>query len=429
MVRSRTEFTARGGGALFAAFLVFVVAFYSTNVLIFVVGVFLLGFVIAELLAFAIATRGFGPDSFTFERVECSSLVGVGGAGLVSLRATSHTPGSFYAEVYDTHPSPLTILEGSASLLTWWTAGDTLALAYVVSPELRGMLEIGPTVVMSHDDLGFAFKATRLDTPWTIEAIVRPSTSPLGHPARLDTTVVGQTSLSAPGEGSDFRRLREYQPNDELRRIAWTRSGQGTLYVREYDRESQQDLLVLLDVGRGMATGAGYGTAVETAVAAAAEVLRATFDEGGRGGLVVFDQRVTAFVPAGRGSSHEFRVFRELTGAKVGPTPSSLAEVLAFLRPRMDRPTTLIAFSSLTEDLAKLSAAGAGVRSAGHRLCAMVPDPGRMYDALPDPTEQTAFELLVEPERRRAQRAGDAIERGGGAAGFFGRDDAVATVA
>ncbi|MGI0155346.1 MAG: hypothetical protein ACREDE_04340, partial [Thermoplasmata archaeon] len=47
----------------------------------------------------------------------------------------------------------------------------------------------------------------------------------------------------------------------------------------------------------------------------------------------------------------------------------------------------------------------------------------------PDPTERTAFELLVEPERRRAQRAGDAIERGGGAAGFFGRDDAVATVA
>jgi uncharacterized protein (DUF58 family) len=429
MARSRIQFTARGGGALAAAFLVFAVAFYTANILAFLVAVFLLGFVIAELLAFAAMTRGFGPDSFSVERVECSSLVGVHGAGLISLRATSRGPAGFYAEVHDRRPAPLTILEGEATLTIWWAAGETVSLAYVVSPELRGLFDIGPTLVVAHDPLGLAFKTVELDTSWTVEAIVQPTSVQVGHPTRLTSTVVGQTSLSAPGAGSDFRGLREYQPQDELRRIAWTRSGQGTLYVREYDRESQQDLLILLDVGRGMASGSGYETAVEKAVDVAAEVLRVAFDEGGRGGLLVFARRIAAFVPAGRGSSHEFRVFRELAGAQLGPAPASLTSALDYLRPRLERPTTLIAFSSVTEDLGPLIATAAGIRSSGHRLYVLLPEAARMYGEISNATERTAFELLLAPERTRVRAAGRALEAAGAAVGYFGRKDAAAVTA
>jgi uncharacterized protein (DUF58 family) len=391
--------------------------------------VFLIGFVLLELLSFAVATRGFGPESFSFQRVECSSLVGVNGAGLLSLRATSHLPGGFYAELYDRHPEPLSVVEGDPHLLTWWSAGETVSLAYVVSPTLRGVFGVGPTVVVAHDPLGFAFKSVPLNTPWTIESIVQPRSLALGHPTRLASTVVGQTSLSARGSGTDFRTLREYEPHDEFRRTAWTRSGQGTLYVRDYERESQQDLLVLLDVGQGMAAGIGYDTALEKAIEAAAEVLRLNFDEGGRGGVVVFSRGVASFVPAGRGSSHEFRAFRELTAASLGPAPSSLAGALAYVRPRLERPTTLFAFSALDEDLATLTSEAARLRPGGHRLYALIPEAGRMYSELAEPNDASAFELLIEPDRRRVRAAGMALESAGAVVGYFGRDDAIDAVA
>jgi uncharacterized protein (DUF58 family) len=428
MAVSKSALTQRGAGALTASLLVLLLAFYTTNILVFLLAVFLLGVVLSELVVFAVGTRGFGPGAFTAQRVECSSLVAVGGAGLVTLRATSKLAAGFYAEVIDSVPGPLAIREGEAHLLTWWAGGDTVTLAYVVSPQLRGLFDVGPAVVVAHDPLGFAFKTARLEVPWTVESMVDSSSPSLGHPTRLPSLLVGQTSLSAPGSGSDFRGLREYQPSDELRRIAWTKSGRGTLYVRENERESQQDLIVLLDVGRGMATGSGYENALEKAIEAAGRVLRLSFDEGGRGGLLVYGRGTVAYVPPGRGSSHEFRVFRELTGAEQTPTSSSLASALDYLRVRLERPTTLFAFAALTENVAQLTTAFATLRPAGHRLYAMVPEAGRMYGELTDPSHREAFEMIVAPETRRAQRAGAALESSGAAVGYFGRDDAVGAV-
>jgi uncharacterized protein (DUF58 family) len=429
MARSKVAFTARGTGALIGGLLVLLLAFLSTNVLLFVVASFLIGFVLAEIVAFAVATRGFGPEAFSAERIECSALVAVGGAGLISLRATSRLPGGFYAELNDTIPGPLNVVEGDPHLLTWWGPGETVALAYVVSPNLRGLFPVGPTVVLAHDPLGFAFKQAGIDRSWTVESIVESASALPGHPTRLASPIVGQTSLSARGAGSDFRGLREYQTTDELRRIAWTRSTQGTLFVREFERESQQDLVVLLDVGKGMATGLGFDTALEKAVEAAARVLRVAFDEGGRGGLLVYGSRVLTYVPPGRGSNHEFRVFRELTGAELSGATSTLAVALDYLRVRAERPTTFFAFSGLTEDLNKLASATATLRSEGHRLYALVPEPGRMYGEIVDLSNRAAFDMIVEPETRRSLAAGRALEAAGAAVGFFGREDAVGAVA
>jgi len=429
MARSKAVFTSRGSGALIGGLCVLLLAFLSTNILLFLVAAFLLGLVLAEVLAFVIATRGFGPEAFSAERVECSALVTVGGAGMVTLRVTSRLSNGFYAELNDSTPSPLKVLEGDPHLLTWWDAGESVSLAYVVSPELRGLFPVGPTVVIAHDPLGLAFKLARIDCPWSVESIVDSASALPGHPTRLASPIVGQTSLSARGAGTDFRGLREYQTTDELRRIAWTRSTHGTLFVREFERESQQDLIVLLDVGKGMATGLGYENALEKAVEAAARVLRIAFDEGGRGGLLVYGAQVLSYVPPGRGSHHEFRVFRELTAAELSPAASSLAGALDHVSARIERPTTLFAFGGLTEDPRKLASVTATLRSAGHRVYALVPEPGRMYTEFSDLSNRAAFEMIVEPETRRALAAGRALEAAGAAVGFFGRDDAVGAVA
>jgi uncharacterized protein (DUF58 family) len=429
MSLTRMSFTARGAGTLVGALIVFLLAFYSTNILLFLVSIFLLALVLGSLLSFAFATRGFAPEAFAVERVESSSLVKVHGAGFLSVRVTSRLPTGFYAELYDAHSDRLKVLEGSDHLVTWWSARETLSLAYVVSPDLRGLLDVGPTVVVAHDTFGLASKSATLADRWAIEALVQPTSVPLGHPVRLASTVVGQTSLSARGAGSDFRGLREYEAHDELRHIAWTRSGQGTLYVREYERESQQDLLVLLDVGRGMAMGSGYDNALEDAIDAAARVLRLAFDEGGRGGLLLFADGVKTFVPPGRGAGHEFLVFRALTGATVSSSPSSLGGALQYLVPQLKRPATFLVFSSPGDEVAKLASQAAGLRKGGHRFYALVPDVEGMYSPLAGSTDQLAFRTILEPEVQRTRALTEELGRAGVSVGLFGRGGAADAVA
>ena len=423
------RFTARGAGALTGALAVLIVAFYSTNILLFLLALFLLGLVLSSLISFAGATRGFGTEAFAVERLECSSLVKVGGSGLVSVRLTSRLGSGFYAEVRDPHSERLRVLEGSDRLVTWWPPEDAMLLAYVVSPDLRGLLDVGPTVVVAHDLFGLAFKTATFDDPWTIEALVQPPSLPVGHPVRLPSLVVGQTSLAARGSGSDFRGLRAYDPSDEFRHIAWTRSTQGTLYVREYERESQQDLVVLVDVGRGMATGAGYENALEESVAAAARALRAAFDEGGRGGVLLFAEGVERYVPPGRGSEHEFDALRALTDAQVRPPPSSLAAALRYLLTELKRPTSLLVFTLPGDDPVKISAEAAALRAAGHRLYVLLPDVETMYRPLPDTIEQDAFLAILRPAVRRTGAVTDALARAGASVALFGRQDAVESVA
>ncbi len=430
-IGARLTFSRRGGGLLLAGFVVLLLAFFVANILLFVVAVFLLGFVLAALLAFLRATRGFGRDAFTAERVECSSFARVRGSALLSVRVGSRLPGSFYVELIDRYPDRLRVLEGDPHLLTWWASGEPLSLAYVVAPQHRGVYDVGPTVVVAHEPFGLAFKAVALPAYWRLEVLPQPPALPLGHPARIWNMIVGQSALATRGSGSEFHALREYQPGDEPRHIAWTRSGQGTLYSREYDRESQQDLVVLLDVGRPMAVGVGDAEALDVAIDAAADVLRASFDEEGRSGVLVFGPAVDTFVPAGRGSDHEFEAFRALAGAQVRSEASSFAGALEYLLPRLKRPTHLVAFTSADGDGPRTAAACAALRRAGHRLHLLIPDVRAMYPPLeaPDRPEATdAVRLLLEREVARSERAVQALEGAGAAVGYFGRQGALGAI-
>ncbi|HTT14916.1 MAG TPA: DUF58 domain-containing protein [Thermoplasmata archaeon] len=428
MEDGRLTLTPRGRGVLLAALAVLLVAFVTVNVLAYVVGVFFVALVLADLLEFLRATRGFGPAAFSVERAQCTSFVRAGAPALVTARLTSALPGSFYAELFDAHPDSLPVVEGSPRLLTWWAAGEPLTLGYVVVPRKRGRYEVGPTLVLAHDSLGLAFRSVSLSDPWEIEAIPEPLSVPIPHPRRLPSLVVGQTWVATPGAGSDFRGLREYEPTDELRSIAWTRSGQGTLYVRQNERESLQDLVVLLDIGRTMALGPRPGDALERSIDAAASVLRLAFDEGGRAGIVLFSDHTEAYIPPGRGATHEFRVLRALSGARVERPAGRLGAAVDYVVPRLDRSASLVALSAVDGDPDALAASVGEARHRGHLVYILVPDADSLYPPLRDPGQQAAIGFLLAPEVRRSHTAAACLRRQGASVALFGHDGPLAAL-
>jgi uncharacterized protein (DUF58 family) len=395
--------TPRGGTLLVAGVIVLLLAFYTLSLIVFVFATFVLGFVCAEVVVFAVATWDLTPDAFTTQRRECSSFVPVHGAGFVAVQLTPRGRTGFYAEVFDGHPDRLTVVDGSPRLLTWWPAGTDQTLAYVVSPTVRGRFELGPTTVVAHDTFGFAFKEVALATPWTVEAIPHFPSLRLRRPERFPTPTFGQSPHSARGAGMDFHSLREYVSTDDPRRIAWTRSGKGTTYVREFTRENQEEVVVLLDLGRSMAAGVGAPDALEAAVEAAGWAAQYAFDEDIRFGLLLFSDRVVAHLQPGRGPEHEFTVARTLAGADIASKDSSLASVLDYLAPRLDFPANLLAFTTLDGDPDAIARSWGTLARAGHRLHVFIPDLSQIYPPLPVEAAQRAVDVLLRPERERLE--------------------------
>lgn len=57
------------------------------------------------------------------------------------------------------------------------------------------------------------------------------------------------------GEGTEMERLREYLPDDDFRRMDWNATArQRKPIVREFETERSQDIVILLDTGRLMAS-------------------------------------------------------------------------------------------------------------------------------------------------------------------------------
>ena len=398
---TRVVLTPRGGALLGAGLVALLLAFYTLSLVLFIFATFDIAFVTAELLVFAYVTRGFGPEAFDAQRVECSSFVPVNGAAFVAVRIEPRLRSGFYAEVFDAHPDRLAIVDGSSRLLTWWAPGEEKTLAYVTTPSVRGRFELGPTEVVAHDTFGFAFRRAALPTPWTIEAVPHYPSIRLRRAERFPTPTFGQSPHSARGAGMDFHSLREYVSTDDPRRIAWTRSGKGTMYVREFQRENQEELVVLLDIGRSMAAGAGTADALEAAVEAAGFAAQFAFDEDIRFGLLLFSDRVVRHLQPGRGPEHEFEVARALAGAAIEPRESSLQEVLDYLEPRLPFPAHLLAFSTLDGDPAELARAWGALARTGHHLSVFAPDLRAIYPPIADGVGQRALEILVRPEVER----------------------------
>jgi uncharacterized protein (DUF58 family) len=418
---TRVVLTTRGAALLAAGFFVLFLAFYSLSLLLFVFGTFLVGFVGAELLVFAFATRGFGPAAFAARRVECSSFVPVHGAAFVAVRLEPRLAHGVFAEVFDAHSDRLRIVEGSARLVTWWSPGVAKTLAYVTTPETRGRFELGPTIVVAHDTFGFGFKEVALATPWTLEAIPSFPLLRLRRPERFPTPMFGQAPAAARGAGMDFHSLREYATTDDPRKIAWTHSGKGTMYVREFQRENQEEVLVLLDVGRAMGAGPPGSDALERAVSAAGLAAQQAFEEDVRFGLLLFSDRVVRHLRPGRGSEHEFAVARALAGAELDPHDSSFVRVLQYLGGELTRPSHLLAFTTVGGDAEGVARTWGGLARVGHRLSLFVPDLAGIYPPLGNEREEAVVRLLARPEAEELERRVGQLERLGVSVARYGQ--------
>jgi uncharacterized protein (DUF58 family) len=100
------------------------------------------------------------------------------------------------------------------------------------------------------------------------------------------------------GRSIDFAEHRGYMPGDDIRRIDWRLFGRtDRFFLKEFEADSNTDLVQLLDVSRSMRFTSHSLTKLDYARSLAACLAYLSRKQRDRVGLVTFDEDVVDFVP------------------------------------------------------------------------------------------------------------------------------------
>lgn len=213
--------------------------------------------------------------------------------------------------------------------------GAAYTVRYAVPTARRGMVRVGPLVLVRSDPAGLARRTAVLAS--AVEVMVRPRVHPLpllssGRAHHIE----GPDSHSAEDGSQTFHTLRGYVQGDDLRRVHWRTSARtGELMVRQMVDASLPHTAVVLDMRTSAYPGAEGAEAAELAVDVAASVACAALEHGfpllvaTDGGAVQLGEGqasradrlldLLATLPASDGSSLE-KAFAELDRARTGGT-------------------------------------------------------------------------------------------------------------
>lgn len=127
----------------------------------------------------------------------------------------------------------------------------------------RGVYRQEAFKIASGFPLGFLKKARRLDLP--TEALVYPSVEPTQQFLEILPGLQGALESLSKGRGQDLYALRDYVPTDSARHVHWKASARlGSLMVREFAREDDCRVLLVLDPHTSAAINTSNATADET---------------------------------------------------------------------------------------------------------------------------------------------------------------------
>ena len=153
------------------------------------------------------------------------------------------------------------------------------------------------------------------------------------------------------GRGNEFERLRDYQPDDEYRRINWKATARRFRPVTvEYETERSQNLLLMLDTGRMMGAPVGELNKLDHALNSALLLAYVASKMGDRVGALSCDDRVRTFVPPARGARQFQLLLDALHGLEAQPVELDMRRTVSFLASRNQRRSLVIFFTDLVAE-------------------------------------------------------------------------------
>ena len=227
----------------------------------------------------------------------------------------------------------------------------TTTLRYEVVPSRRGPRSFGAVSVRYGSPLGLLARQERALLP------VRVDVYPDVHAARALELLRRQGrqdarlgSLRVRGGDTEFERLRPYQVGDEIRHVDWRASARrDDLTVRQFQAESNQNVVFALDIGRAMRGDTGGLSAVDHALNAALLTADVALRGGDKAGLMVFDEVPRRFVAPTGGRAGGRKLTRAVYALEAGLAATDYRAAMSFLRGQVRVRSLFIVFTNLLD--------------------------------------------------------------------------------
>jgi uncharacterized protein (DUF58 family) len=306
-----------------------------------------------------------------------ADIFSVGRANPVTIVLTNESDRALVGTVMDDPIDDATVtgLPGTFELPPRGTA----QLRYEITPLRRGKRHLRGVTVRYGLPLGLLQRQERAELPEDVDVY------PDVHAARALEMLRRQGredarlgSLRVRGGDTEFERLRPYQRGDEMKHVDWRASARREeLVARQFQAESNQNVVFALDIGRGMRGEDRAGiTSIDRALAAALLTADVALRGGDRAGLLTFDDKPRAFLRPTGGRSGGRKLTRAVYALDAGFAATDYRSAMVFLKTQVKARSLFVIFTNLLDPRAARDLAAA-VRSLLPRhlpLCVLIRD-------------------------------------------------------
>jgi uncharacterized protein (DUF58 family) len=224
-------------------------------------------------------------------------------------------------------------------------------LRYEITPTRRGKRQLGAVTVRYGLPLGTLTRQERVHLPQDVDVYpdvhAARALEMLRRQGREDARV---GSLRVRGGDTEFERLRPYQVGDEIRHVDWRASARrDDLVVRQYQAESNQNVVFAIDTGRGMRGESRGITSIDHALGAALLTADVALRGGDRAGLFTFDDKPRSFLRPTGGRSGGRKLTRAAYALDAGLAATDYRTAMVFLKTQMKARSLFVVFTNLLE--------------------------------------------------------------------------------
>ena len=287
-----------------------------------------------------------------------------------------------------------------------------LVLTYHVKPIRRGDYQFGHLNLRYLGRLGLLERQERYPAAASVK--VYPNLMEVRRyellARRGQLAEIGLRNARILGRGTEFERLRDYQPDDDYRRINWKATARrGRPVTIEYETERSQNVLLLLDTGRQMASPVGPLAKLDYAINTTLMLAYVAARLGDNVGLLAFADRIGAYLPPRRGKGQFLAMIEALYRLPAHLTEPDYDAAFRHLAAHHRKRSLLVLFTDLIDvETSRLLVSHMASLSPHHLpVCVAIADPGVTRLATATPTDsasvyQRAVAENLLAERRRA---------------------------
>lgn len=174
------------------------------------------------------------------------------------------------------------------------------------------------------------------------------------------------------GLGTEFESLREYNPDDDYRRIDWKSTArQGKLVVREYEQERNQSVILCIDAARHMLGEVDGVSKLDHALDASLMLMHAATVAGDHVGLLVYADVLHRYIPPKKGRGQTGAILDTVHALHAEPVEPNHTLAYGYLQSRWKRRSLVVLFTD-AEDEAQARSLGKAIGPLLRRHLVMV---------------------------------------------------------